>query len=783
MLDGFTRHSVRTLLALLVLAIGVFGYGVFRLAQGPVPLDFALEPLEKTLSMMSGNTIRMRQAALSWDSTSGDLGLDLRGITMSTPDGGHLLSLPTAWLEFSGQELLRGRFQPTVLRLTGLTLRGRRTENGNFMLGVQAESDATTLAPPAEELADTRSPAQWLTDVFLLGKPNGLRQVRLRDTRVLLVDERMNVEWRMNDLSATLQADPSGNPLGGMEGTLILPGQETRITLFGRLNLADPTQPDDDVWTVNGDIANLMPSTIAARLPGLPELTGLELPSQVTAQATLDSRGHPQSLAARLSFGAGRLVHAELPTGVLAVAGGEINVGLQQNRLDIDINSLTLGNGTGLTGKVALNRLQFPLQVEAALAVKTVSLADLPTLWPASVAPNPRRWILTNLSKGGVSEASAKLKAVLPARDGEPDIQDLTATLKAANIDVAYLGKLPPVEGVGGSLTYTHSDGRLAMTLQDGRVRGGLTVPSGSIAITGLKAKDQHMALNMQIEGPVSEALALLDQPPLGFMKRFGIDPKQSNGAAQVNLQMGFPLLDALKVEQLEIAADAVLTDAALRNVIEDVSLSEAALTLKVTRKGLSGGGKGKLNGVGFQINWTESFGDAGRSLSLLGAVDDSGRAALKLPGAGYVSGPIDLNLTYLESKPKQARVQVKADLTRARLEVADILYVKPPGESAQATADLVMENNRLTQIPAFDYRTATGRGAEGSVQFDSRMDITQAVLRRVQLPGTDLAASVKRGRDGWTIGLEGRALDLTALMAERAKQPPNPKAPRFRSP
>ncbi len=761
-----------------MLIVGLFGYGVFRLSQGPVPLDFALEPLEKALSLVSGNTIQVQRAALSWNREISDLGLDLGGVSLSTLEGSRLLTLPTAWLEISGPELLRGRIQPTVLLLTGLTLRGRRAENGSLSLGVQADSDAPAQAATAPADA-TRSPVQWLTDVFKLGKPNGLRQVRLRDTRAILLDERMNVEWRVTDLSATVQADAAGNPLGGMEGALVLPNGVTRLRLNGRLDLADPLKQTDDIWTVSVDIIDLLPSAIAARLPGLPEVSGLEVPTQVKAKAVLDSTGYPQTLTADLTFGAGRLVHAALPTGAVAITGGEMEIELNQNRLDIDINRLNLSTGTSLKGKIALNQLHFPLQVEATLALKSVALADLPHLWPATVAPNPRRWILANLSKGSVSEATATLKAVLPSHEAEPDIKALNASLQAANIDVTYLGKLPPVEGVGGALTYTHSDGRLAMTLQDGRVRGGLTVPSGTISITGLKAKDQHMALAMAIEGPVTEALSLLDQPPLGFMKRFGIDPKQSQGSAQINLRMGFPLLDALKVEQLEIAADATLTQAALKNVIEGVSLSDADLLLKVTPKGLTGAGTGKLNGVGFQIGWTEAFTDSGgRSLTLVGTVNDAGRAALKLPGEGYVSGPVDLNLAYIEPKPKQAKVSVKADLTRARVQVEDIFYTKPLGESGQLTAELVMENNRLTQISSFDYRTATGRGAEGSVQFDSKMDLSEAVLRRVQMPGTDLAASFKRGRDGWVIGLEGRSLDLTAFMAAQAKKPPTTTPP-----
>ncbi|MFY8105848.1 MAG: AsmA-like C-terminal domain-containing protein [Elstera sp.] len=783
MIDGITRHGLRALLAVLVLIIGLFGYGAYRLSQGPVPLDFALEPLEKALSFVSGHTIKVSRAALSWNREIGDLGLDLGGVSLSTREGSRLLTLPTAWLEISGPELLRGRVQPTVLLLTGLTLRGRRAENGSFSLGVQAEADAPTPEASApgttEPKTETRSPTQWLTDVFKLGQPNGLRQVRLRDTRVVLLDERMNVEWRVNDISATVQADAAGNPLGGMDGALVLPSGVTRLTLDGRLDLADPATPDDDFWTVAVDVADLLPSAIAARLPGLAEMTGLEVPTQVKAKAVLDSAGHPQTLSATLTFGAGRLVHGELPKGVVAVTEGEIGIELKQGRLDIDLTRFTLGTGASLKAKIAVDRLQFPLQVDATLAIKSVALADLPDLWPVTVAPNPRRWILANLSKGSVSEAAATLKAVLPSRDAEPEVQALTATLKAANIDVTYLGKLPPVEGVGGALTYTHSDGRLAMTLQDGRVRGGLTVPSGTISITGLKAKDQQMALAMVIEGPVAEALSLLDQPPLGFMKRFGIDPKQSQGTAQVNLRMGFPLLDALKVEQLEIAADATLTQAALKNVIEDVSLSAADLLLKVTPTGLTGSGTGKLNGVGFQIGWTESFTDTGgRSLTLVGTVNDAGRTALKLPGEGYVSGPIDLNLAYLEPKPRQAKVTVKADLTQARVQAEDILYTKLPGEGAQLTADLVMENNRLTQISTFNYRTATGRGAEGSIQFDNKMDVSEAVLRRVQLPGTDLSGTLKRGRDGWIIGLEGRSLDLTAFMAEQAKKPPSAAAP-----
>lgn len=774
--DGVTRHLLRVMLALSFLLIGAVGYGAYRLSQGPLPLDFVLEPLTQTLSSLSGHTVRARAAAVAWDRESGNIGLDLTWVSVSTPEGVRLVTMPAAWLQLSGHELVRGRIKPTELRLNGLTLRGVRSENGAFALGVESTTGGEAPVPEVEP-AGTASPTQWLIDLLGLGEAEGLREVRLRDARFFILDDRTGVEWPITDVSANLQTLTPGTITGSMTGTLTLQQQATHIALTGQYDFFAPEKAEDDRITLGVDIDQIMPAAIATRLPGLPELSGIELPSKLTLRTTLDGNGRPISLNAALKAGKGRLVQADLPTGAVAIDEAEVQVKFDQGKLEVDLPRLMLATGTVLTGKIAADQLHYPITLSGSVGVKSLTLADLPSLWPATVAPNPRRWIFANLAKGGVTEATALFKATLPAKDADPEVHDLTAGLKATNIAVSYLGKLPPVDGVNGTLTYTHSDGKLTMAMQDGKLRGsGLTVPNGSLTISGLKAPDQRMALQLAILGPVQDALTLLDQPPLGFMKRFGIEPKTSQGDAKITLTMGFPLLDALKVEQLDIAAEAEVTRAAVQNVIEDVSLSDANLTLKVTQKGLTGAGTGRLNGVAFKIDWAEPFtGAAGRSLNLIGTVNDAGRAALKLPGDSYVSGPIDLTVAYTEPAPKQARVQVKADLTRARFEVADILYVKPIGEAAQGSAELVMENNRLTQVSRFEYRAAGGGAAEGSVQFDSKLDITQAVLRRAQLPGTDLAATFRRGRDGWAISLDGKSLDLTRMMADRAKQPPNP--------
>ncbi len=777
--DGFTRHGVRLLLAVLILALGGIGYGAFRLSKGPVPLDFVLEPLTRTLSSLAGHTIRARSAAVTWDRESGDIGLDLNWVSVSTAEGVRLITMPTAWLQLSGPELLRGRIRPTELRLTGLTMRGHRAEDGRFALGVEssATSSETTPDPEPPTPAGTASPAQWLIDLLGLGEVDGLRQVRLRDARFFITDARTGVEWPLTDLSVTLQTATPGTITGTMVGTLTVQGRATHLALNGQYDFHDPADTDDDRLTLGVEIDELLPAAIAARLPGLPEISGVELPSQVSARAVLDAAGRPEHLSAALKVGKGRLVHAALPTGAVAIDGGEARMVLEKGRLTLEVPQLRLATGTVLTGTLALDRLRSPMLASGSLGLKAVALADLPGLWPESVAPNPRQWIFANLARGSVQEAAASFKLRLPGDGAEPEVQDLTGTLRASGISVQYLGKLPPVDGVNGTLTYRHSDGALAMALQDGKVRGtSLTVPTGTLAITGLKATDQHMALKLDIQGPLPDALALLDQPPLGFMKRFGIDPKQSQGQAQINLALGFPLINALKVEQLDVTADAVLTQAALGNVVPDVALTEAALTLRVTPTGLTGTGVGKLNGARFKIDWSEPFtGVGGRSLSLNGTVTDSDRMALRLPGNEYIRGPVDLALTYTEPQPRRARVQVKADLTRAAVGIPPLLYRKPIGEIAQGTADLMMESNKLTQISRFDYRTQTGVAAEGSVNFDSKLDITQAVLRRVQLPGTDLAASFTRGREGWSIALDGKSLDLTAIMADRRKQAPDP--------
>src|SRR5690606_27893502 len=124
-----------------------------------------------------------------------------------------------------------------------------------------------------------------------------------------------------------------------------------------------------------------------------------------------------------------------------------------------------------------------------------------------------------------------------------------------------------------------------------------LVVKPSRVQIRGLVAEDEYAEIDVAVDGPLLDAMRLIDHEPLGYLSELGLDISGVEGRAAAKLHFAFPLLKDLEIEQVKLAVTAELSEVALPKVVAGHTLSDADLTLALDGDGMELSGTGKVLG------------------------------------------------------------------------------------------------------------------------------------------------------------------------------------------
>src|SRR5439155_23517436 len=143
----------------------------------------------------------------------------------------------------------------------------------------------------------------------------------------------------------------------------------------------------------------------------------------------------------------------------------------------------------------------------------------------------------------------------------------------------------------------------------------------------------QSVAVEGDVDGPVKDALLLLDNPRLGFAKKVGIEVADSDGMAQTHLTFRFPAIKELPFERVQLTAAAKIENGRLGHVFLGHDLTEGNLDLKLNNQGIGVTGTAKLAEIPAGLRWDLHF-DGADFVSRI--VLDSNTSADDLARLGY---------------------------------------------------------------------------------------------------------------------------------------------------
>lgn len=753
--------GIALLLALLSVAL------VWRIAQGPIAVDFAAPHLARLLAeRFPGLSLELGEGAeIGWEDGVG-LTVAARGGVLAL--GPQRLMVARAGLTFASRDLMDGDTTPRRVRLDGVDLTIVREADGRW---------------PTPPLGGTESGApRAATDLLItrlnltvedraLGIVHRLADARVA-ARVTAEDWRAEVTGRVGvtdvaaDLDAILTATgPAVTVIGALTPTAT--PVAALVALARRLGAPTPAPLDGAAGTLSGRIAlqaTLGPTPMLERVEASIEV---DQPRIALAQAGWIA-GDRLSIGATLigdrvdlagNLAAASLGHPDLapePVDGLDIAASVTFDPSAPQRVTGRMK--VTGDGLDLTAEAAADAIDGPVAID--LTLGEMPIDRLSRHWPAKLAPNPRRWVLQNMTGGRIVGASLALRLADPFAPDGPALDKLDGTMEVRGVRLTYAARLPPVEQAAARARFDMRGWDIQVTA--GALRR-LRVEQGRVRLTGIDGTDHRADVDLRVAGPLEDALAVLDTPPLGYAGRFGLRPAAARGSVQARLGFKFALLDRLTFADIDLSAEADLRGVALPDIVQGRALTDGQLKLVLTGNGMTIDGRANLDGVPFAAAWTEDFRDRPRLRRRIEAgfaVAPAVLARVGLDAGDAFDGEARLRATYEETPDRRARAIATADLTPARLNLPAAGFAKPVGAAADARVELSLVDGTPTSIDQLRI-TAPGLSAGGRARLGTDGRLERLDLDRLRIGPNDLSIAAARRGPGWLVSLVGARLDL----------------------
>ena len=796
-------------------AILIFMVGLFLwLQHGPLPLDFLKPFLEKNISQsVPGFHLSVQHAEMVWAGLEHPFVISLKEVAIHRDPKGHktFFSVPLVTLTYSLPDLVKGHLHPQEIEINKPYLVASREDLVSFFTArkpTEPYHDTDEEVDPTEEKQEDED--LWMSFIYEVFYSEHvsptLKKLLIRHAQFTFEDDEGWGIWTFpkTDLSFTRE-----NGKNGFNTTTVWQGQKfafhfevQKKTAEASFRIVAPQISTTFLKNVPSYHLNDVSPTIKKVLNVIC-LNPMIL--SVFAEGTYHMRHgikqaqlHAKLVEADLNF-------PDLFPKTLPLQNGFLDVSVQHNQIILNRFSVDSRKTSVLLWGVGVWKPEkHILSVDLQSQADHIFADELDRLWPLSLAPLVRTWVLKNISQAIFDRTTCVLKGEIDfsQKKKEMTIHTLQGDMTFREGVLSYMDALPLVTNLSGKATYDAQTFWIQLT--QGK-SAGLDLKKGRIDIRGLNKKDQDLSMTLDIVSPVPQAVRFLDLPPLQFLHALGFDQTACTGHAETRLRLDFPLSTHLSLQDVKTQATSHLTHVSMPHFLSakngaSLSLSEGNLNLTFKNRLLSLKGTGQLNGTMVHLSCAQNFSDQSplvRQVHVSGNITPLWFKPLGIDVTSYVDGKALLDFFYEENRGQPNQVRIKGDLSSAQLQ--GLGWVKPSGSAGFFDVTLRFNPNKTTTVetfsltgqdlyqsqspenprekkpssPAASQATPSPLTIQGKASFDGVGALTSLRLDQFQIGRNDFTASIQRedpraSKKGYILSLQGNALDFQALWNQK---------------
>lgn len=757
-----TARFVINFAAAMVAAVAIiFAVFAWRLSAGPISLAFltpymadALEQTDSPIQLEFSDTI------LTWAGWERALDIRILDVRARGADGEVAATAPEISISLSMPALWRGMVAPTALEIIEPSVRLVRNADGSFEFGL-GDVDR-------RKILDDASDSFNLLFADLLAPPNRtqamgyLERISIIRGDLAVIDYSLDMAWTAPRATINITRNDSGI---GIDASLLVDigGRATPVGIRTRYR---GQGRDFKVWV---NFSEVRPEWIALEAPGLEFLSTGGFPVSGVMEFSLDAEANLTEVAFNLGAEAGQLHFDDWLTKPIEIVGAEV-VGTYVNTnqsLRIKSASINLG-GPKIDFDGVVEGFNSDPFIAAGITVSNLPGDDIARYWPVALVPVVREWVVNNITGGMLTKSRTSLH-LKPGDLALPRLPEaaVRTTLEIEGATVNYYDPLPKVVGVDafGTITGRNLDMRLW-----GGVMDGLTLREARVKITDLGIIDDT-SIQLEAQGSISDALAVLAHPLLDYPRKLGLDPGSVTGDVRTSMAFSFPITYRLTPEDVVITATSTLTNVNAAGLFDGFDIGGGPLRLTLDNTGLDLSGPVTLGVASGEGSWRENFSDQEpfkRRFTFAGRLTDTQRLALGMPGSDYITGPTDIAIEVSGQADGRLLWHVDAGLDDARIRIPELYWEKLAGVGG--LLELRLQNGPGMPLSVDSFNLAAGDLiAQGRADLD---DETGALVRldldRLAFGETDFrAAMVVDTSGGYRMTIKGPSLDLRPYLED----------------
>jgi len=825
---GVIRALLRLTFGVATVVVVVAGLLYLRLSQGPIHLPFVAQFAAQVFNDDTDRLqLELGDLVLTMGEAGAPAGVQFIDLRVKNADGETLFAVPRLAAKFDPSDLLRGNLRPTQIVLIRPKARVLRTRDGKFRfgLGAQPAADDALVGETPQLEAISRILDGLVGDAEPMPALSRLSEIIISGADLTYENAAIGRRWhtRRADLRivraetgllARLSIDLADGAETGA-GMVVTAerrrggGGATRLDLrFDNLrpehlaeqldqmqwlrlfdapldgNLGATVYADGRIEGLTGRISAGAGRILALQEQGQPfesielafayeaGLERMQVSELAIVSQALDARlsgfvdlrrsadGEVTGLAGQFEIAGIRASVPEVFAEPLRFDGGQIVARLTFEPMRIEVAEAHLRAGdlaVNVSGNAWVAEDGWKTDLRA--AGRNLTIDQLVQHWPLVAAKNARKWVDKNIHTGSIDEFVAHMRFGA----GEPLVN---LDFVFSGLVSSYLKDMSPIFDARGRGSLSRREFNLFM--ESGKVMpvegSPVRLDGSAMRIPNLQVTHAPAEVTIRAAGATSSILTLINEQPLGLMAKLGLDPETIRGEAEVIANVEFPLITTLKLDQVEVEANARL--AALRMPFrlpggQVLDVAGSAVALKATKRELSISGGVRIDGAPLVLDWNEYFGRGShhRTIALRGAATPAMLERFGLGNVYFVDGQAPMKLRLTQTGSPEFAFDLDADLGPARLEITDFGWVKTPGREGHLEASGEFGDG----IRVSRFRLDTGDlKAAGAIDFAPGGELQAARVERLQFRGlADVAIVATRIGAGAATGAGQRELSL----------------------